>query len=76
MLSTDNTTLQSKLNLSFHIIYTLQAVYLFQETLNSFMGLGRTAWLEARSKLQSLLSADNTTLQSNQDLRTKLASSL
>lgn len=42
-----------------------------EETLNSFMGLGRTAWLEARSKLQSLLSADNTTLQSNQDLRTK-----
>lgn len=42
-----------------------------EETLNSFMGLGRPAWLEARSKLQSLLSADNTTLQSDPDLRTK-----
>lgn len=42
-----------------------------EETLNSFMDLGRPAWLEARSKLQSLLSADNTTLQSNLDLRTK-----
>ncbi|KAH0954473.1 hypothetical protein HN011_011212 [Eciton burchellii] len=31
--------------------------------LNNFMSLGRPAWLEARSKLQELLSADNHTLQ-------------
>jgi len=31
--------------------------------LNDFMSLGRPAWLEARSKLQNLLSADNHTLQ-------------
>jgi len=55
-----------------HLFKNEQLQQVFQEeTLNSFMGLGRPAWLEARSKLQSLLSADNTTLQSNPDLRTK-----
>ncbi|XP_021934485.1 fumarylacetoacetase [Zootermopsis nevadensis] len=43
-----------------------------EETLNRFMSLGRPIWLEARSKLQNLLSAGNTTLQSNPDLRKKI----
>ncbi|XP_017888560.1 fumarylacetoacetase [Ceratina calcarata] len=34
-----------------------------QEYLNDFMALGRPAWVEARSKLQNLLSANNPTLQ-------------
>ncbi|PSN41076.1 Fumarylacetoacetase [Blattella germanica] len=35
------------------------------------MGLGRTAWLEARNILQSLLSTNNATLQNNPELREK-----
>jgi len=34
-----------------------------RDCLNDFMSLGRPAWLEARSKLQELLSASNHTLQ-------------
>lgn len=34
-----------------------------RDCLNDFMSLGRPAWLEARSKLQDLLSIDNRTLQ-------------
>lgn len=40
-----------------------------EETLNSFMALEHTAWKEARAKIQSLLSADNPTLQDNAQLR-------
>jgi hypothetical protein len=67
----DNTTLQSKVSLNIHTVSTLLVVGLFQETLNSFMSLGHPAWLEARSKLQNLLSVDDTTLQSIPDLRKK-----
>ncbi|KAJ9579632.1 hypothetical protein L9F63_004711, partial [Diploptera punctata] len=42
-----------------------------QETLNGFMALGRNAWKTARSKLQSLLSANNITLQNDPELRAK-----
>lgn len=34
-----------------------------RDCLNDFMSLGRPAWLEARLKLQDLLSVDNHTLQ-------------
>lgn len=34
-----------------------------RDYLNDFMSLGRPAWLEARSKLQNLLSDSNSTLQ-------------
>uniref|UniRef100_A0A1Y1MCT4 Fumarylacetoacetase n=1 Tax=Photinus pyralis TaxID=7054 RepID=A0A1Y1MCT4_PHOPY len=40
-----------------------------EETLNSFMALEPSAWKEARAKIQSLLSADNPTLQDNAQLR-------
>ncbi|KAJ1364894.1 hypothetical protein KIN20_025084 [Parelaphostrongylus tenuis] len=42
-----------------------------QETLNDFMALPRTAWLEARSTIQKLLSDDVTTLKENSELREK-----
>lgn len=34
-----------------------------RDCLNDFMALGRPSWLEARSKLQDLLSTSNPTLQ-------------
>lgn len=34
-----------------------------RDCLNDFMSLGRPAWLEARAKLQELLSSGNPTLQ-------------
>lgn len=37
-----------------------------RDCLNDFMSLGRPAWLEARSKLQELLSAENRTLQDSE----------
>ncbi|XP_041460201.1 fumarylacetoacetase-like [Lytechinus variegatus] len=40
-----------------------------EETLNSFMALGRPAWKEARATIQRLLSADEPTLRDNADLR-------
>lgn len=40
-----------------------------QPTLNDFMSLGSTAWKEARSRLQTLLSADNPILRDDQQLR-------
>ncbi|XP_066988037.1 fumarylacetoacetase [Macrobrachium rosenbergii] len=40
-----------------------------QPTLNGFMSLGSTAWKEARSRLQTLLSADNPILRDDQQLR-------
>lgn len=40
-----------------------------ETTLNSFMGLGRAAWQEARSTLQRLLSAQEPLLCNNKDLR-------
>ncbi|POI33363.1 hypothetical protein CIB84_002885, partial [Bambusicola thoracicus] len=40
-----------------------------QPTLNAFMGLGPTAWREARALLQSLLSAAEPTLRDNAGLR-------
>jgi fumarylacetoacetase len=47
-----------------------------QETLNSFMALGRPAWLEARSTLQKILSLtgpdllrDNLALQNKAPLK-------
>jgi hypothetical protein len=70
-LLADNTTLQGKVSLNMHTVCTFLVVGFFKQTLNSFMSLGRPAWLQARSKLQNLLSADNTTLQSNPDLREK-----
>ncbi|XP_067003237.1 fumarylacetoacetase [Anabrus simplex] len=46
--------------------------HVFHETtLNSFMALGRPAWLEARRTLQALLSVDTDTLQGDQELRKK-----
>ncbi|KIH52780.1 putative fumarylacetoacetase, partial [Ancylostoma duodenale] len=42
-----------------------------QETLNAFMALPRTAWIEARSTIQKLLSDDVTTLKENPELRAK-----
>ncbi|XP_014473574.1 PREDICTED: fumarylacetoacetase isoform X2 [Dinoponera quadriceps] len=42
-----------------------------RDCLNDFMSLGRPAWLEARSKLQELLSASNQTLQ-NAEIRSKV----
>eukprot|EP00735_Rhodelphis_limneticus_P005547 TRINITY_DN1743_c0_g1::TRINITY_DN1743_c0_g1_i1::g.25050::m.25050 TRINITY_DN1743_c0_g1::TRINITY_DN1743_c0_g1_i1::g.25050 ORF type:complete len:436 (-),score=150.36,sp/A5PKH3/FAAA_BOVIN/60.77/0.0,FAA_hydrolase/PF01557.13/1.1e-51,FAA_hydrolase_N/PF09298.6/1e-30,FAA_hydrolase_N/PF09298.6/2.7e+03 TRINITY_DN1743_c0_g1_i1:100-1368(-) len=40
-----------------------------ESSLNAFMGLGRPAWREARERIQSLLSTENTTLQNNAALR-------
>ncbi|KHN80931.1 Fumarylacetoacetase [Toxocara canis] len=46
--------------------------YVFeQETLNEFMKLPKAAWREARSVLQSLLSADDKRLRDNAELRSK-----
>ncbi|XP_067873813.1 fumarylacetoacetase [Heterodontus francisci] len=42
-----------------------------QPTLNSFMALGREAWTEARAFLQQLLSADESMLRDNKELRKK-----
>jgi fumarylacetoacetase len=42
-----------------------------QTSLNAFMALGRPAWIEARSTLQKLLSADEPTLRDNAELRSK-----
>ncbi|XP_003703207.1 fumarylacetoacetate hydrolase [Megachile rotundata] len=42
-----------------------------RDCLNDFMALGRPSWLEARNKLQSLLSASNPTLQ-EADTRSKV----
>lgn len=42
-----------------------------KQTLNEFMGLGSAAWKEARSRLQSLLSADNSCLRDDKALRAK-----
>lgn len=41
-----------------------------RDCLNDFMSLGRSAWLEARAKLQELLSASNYTLQ-DPEIRSK-----
>ncbi|KAK2522151.1 Fah [Columba guinea] len=40
-----------------------------QPTLNAFMGLGRAAWMEARARLQKLLSASEPALRDNAELR-------
>ncbi|KAF2899244.1 hypothetical protein ILUMI_06935 [Ignelater luminosus] len=46
--------------------------HVFKEsTLNSFMGLGPKAWKEARIRLQDLLSVNNTTLQNDENLRSR-----
>ncbi|XP_034773140.2 fumarylacetoacetase-like [Acipenser ruthenus] len=42
-----------------------------QPTLNAFMGLGHEAWKEARTVLQKLLSANETTLQEDVGLRSR-----
>ncbi|XP_069703594.1 fumarylacetoacetase [Periplaneta americana] len=42
-----------------------------QETLNGFMALGRPAWQEARTRLQTLLSVDDPTLQEDSQLRAR-----
>ncbi|KAK4485020.1 hypothetical protein RD792_007628 [Penstemon davidsonii] len=42
-----------------------------QANLNKFVGLGRTAWKEARTTLQKLLSAEEPTLRDNASLRQK-----
>ncbi|KPJ14156.1 Fumarylacetoacetase [Papilio machaon] len=40
-----------------------------EEKLNSFMGLTKPHWLEARSTIQSLLDVSNSTLQNDTNLR-------
>ncbi|KAK7091460.1 hypothetical protein V1264_009139 [Littorina saxatilis] len=46
--------------------------HVFDEpTLNAFMGLGRTAWQEARATLQKMLSESDATLRDNADLRAR-----
>lgn len=42
-----------------------------ETTLNSFMGLGRASWQEARATLQRLLSAQEPLLCNNKDLRAR-----
>ncbi|XP_023669791.2 fumarylacetoacetase [Paramormyrops kingsleyae] len=42
-----------------------------QATLNAFMGLGHEAWTEARSTLQRLLSANESTLRDDVSLRSR-----
>lgn len=42
-----------------------------QPTLNTFMGMGRPAWKEARATIQKLLSEDEPTLRDNTNLREK-----
>jgi len=42
-----------------------------QNTLNSFMALGRPSWIETRHVITKLLSEDNPTLRDNKDLRSK-----
>ncbi|KAG9445297.1 hypothetical protein H6P81_016637 [Aristolochia fimbriata] len=42
-----------------------------QSSLNSFLGLGRPAWKEARDMIQRLLSAEEPTLRDNANLRDK-----
>ncbi|CAH0400757.1 unnamed protein product [Chilo suppressalis] len=42
-----------------------------EEKLNSFMGLTKPHWIEARNTIQSLLDESNTTLQSDSALREK-----
>ena len=41
-------------------------------TLNAFMGMGRSAWIEARSTISKLLSADEATLRDDDALRSKV----
>lgn len=41
-------------------------------TLNAFMGMGRSAWTEARSTISKLLSADEATLRDDDALRSKV----
>ena len=41
-------------------------------TLNAFMGMGRSAWTEARSTISKLLSADEATLRDYDALRSKV----
>ncbi len=43
-----------------------------QLTLNDFMSLGRAAWMEARSYLSTLLSADEPALRDNEGLRNRV----
>lgn len=43
-----------------------------ESTLNKFMSLGREAWLEARTVISNLLSADEPTLRDNESLRSKV----
>lgn len=40
-----------------------------ERTLNSFMSMGRAAWMEARTVISNLLSADEPTLRDNEQLR-------
>uniref|UniRef100_A0A1I8AWT1 Fumarylacetoacetase n=1 Tax=Meloidogyne hapla TaxID=6305 RepID=A0A1I8AWT1_MELHA len=40
-----------------------------EESLNSFMGLGRPAWIEARQTIQSILSTNNSVLKDDATLR-------
>lgn len=53
------------------ILYIHVSWPILQTTLNSFMGLGRAAWQEARSTLQRLLSAQEPLLCNNKDLRAR-----
>ncbi len=53
---------------NFSKLIHVDCLYL-QSTLNAFMATGRPVWLEARSTIQHLLSADEPSLRDNQQLR-------
>ncbi|KYQ92618.1 fumarylacetoacetase [Tieghemostelium lacteum] len=47
-----------------------------EDSLNSFMGLGKPAWREARNTLQSLLSSENPTIRDNKTFRERIFHSI
>ncbi|MEX0608074.1 MAG: fumarylacetoacetase [Balneolaceae bacterium] len=55
----------------------LRSQFAFQDsTLNFFMGMGKSAWSEARKSLQSLLSEENPALRDNDALRNRVFHSI
>ena len=55
-------------------IFDFVLTFFMQSTLNGFMSLGRAAWIEARFRIQNLLSENNPTLRDNADLRKRFIS--
>jgi len=56
-----------------HLSLRRQAAAVFsQDSLNSFLALGRPAWKETRETLQRLLAAENPTLRDNSALRERV----